>query len=616
MQSIRTRVPVRALAAVAVLATLPACGDESSRSVLEPTDAPRAASSAPAASIRLSQSVLTYPTYSVPVGQRFTVTARVYDAAGVQLTGRTVRFSTSKPAVATVDSNGVVTPLAVGNVSLTGRTIDGVSRSFGFNVVAGATAPVAAPQAADSTATASGAPAAKPAPAPAPSASSVALVVRRFDGGSGAVTVSNGIPLVPGALRPGQEGQVRLVVGAGSAATERPVFVKILGSTHPDGSARAVLVQFPVTLGARDTLVARLDLGTPRPAAMTLATAPAAPSAQPAAAALPRDPAYLVRTELVGQTLTAAQTATLGASFAKYDADFATYAERHWRADSSGFYHNYYDRALAYDAMWVRTGNAVYWKRGIEHARRYRDGYIVANNFKPSPHWAQLEGIEKHFLLTGDEASRTALARAAESLWGQVKVKGLAAWDPRIAARVMHGQLMAWRLNSADGFRPSYGPASWTMRIDSSLAQLVRWQSPSGLYGGGDYWCGGQANYMVGLLNEALVKVHTYYRPDPRAVTLVRRASDYMWNTQWLAASGAFKYVSVTCTGRGTTNPAGDLNGLIVAPYGWLYRQTGDAKYRTQGEAIFAGLVRHAYLTGTKQFNQAYTSSYHYLAWR
>ena len=66
----------------------------------------------------------------------------------------------------------------------------------------------------------------------------------------------------------------------------------------------------------------------------------------------------------------------------------------------------------------------------------------------------------------------------------------------------------------------------------------------------------------------------------------------------------------------GDTGPAGDLNGLMVTPFAWLARVTGEAKYHGQGDAVFAGLVRNAYLPGSKQFNQAYALSYRYLGYR
>ena len=62
--------------------------------------------------------------------------------------------------------------------------------------------------------------------------------------------------------------------------------------------------------------------------------------------------------------------------------------------------------------------------------------------------------------------------------------------------------------------------------------------------------------------------------------------------------------------------PAPDLNLLIAPMYAWLYRQTGETKYRDQGDALFAGGVKKAYLDGGKQFDQNYWWSFDYVRWR
>jgi len=43
---------------------------------------------------------------------------------------------------------------------------------------------------------------------------------------------------------------------------------------------------------------------------------------------------------------------------------------------------------------------------------------------------------------------------------------------------------------------------------------------------------------------------------------------------------------------------------------------SGNSTYKTEADAIFAGGVNQAFLTGYKQFNQNYTSSYRYLFYR
>ena len=89
-----------------------------------------------------------------------------------------------------------------------------------------------------------------------------------------------------------------------------------------------------------------------------------------------------------------------------------------------------------------------------------------------------------------------------------------------------------------------------------------------------------------------------------------------MWRDDWLSASTAFKYVGIDCPGEGGTNPAPDLNNLIVNGFGFIWRTTGDATYRSRADLMVTGAINSGATYYTKQFNQIYTSSYRYLAWR
>ena len=50
------------------------------------------------------------------------------------------------------------------------------------------------------------------------------------------------------------------------------------------------------------------------------------------------------------------------------DANFRTYAEKHWSREGSASAGNYYDRAAIYYVWWARTGNATYLKRAQRQA--------------------------------------------------------------------------------------------------------------------------------------------------------------------------------------------------------------------------------------------------------
>jgi hypothetical protein len=339
----------------------------------------------------------------------------------------------------------------------------------------------------------------------------------------------------------------------------------------------------------------------------------------PVAAALPTDPNYLVGTGIVGRTLTAAQSASLGGAFARYESDFAQWADYHWANNGSAWTENYYDRAMIYYVMWARTGKPVYFHRAAVHAFNYRKGYLEASNYGPAPHWALMEGLQKHYLLTGDESSRYAVANIAENLWGGYMPSykgGAASWDLRIVARAMTLQVYAQEIDGRAVIGAWSQPATYGERITDGVGQLVGWQTAEGSYPQ-DVYCRGQSNFMAGLLNDALVQVYERSAPDPRILTLVRRSADHLWNTQWVPAAQGFQYLNVNCTQEvGSTGAAPDLTQMMVSAYSWLGQRTGDSRYRTIGDQVFAAGIANTYLIGSKQFNEAYTNSWSYTAWR
>jgi hypothetical protein len=436
----------------------------------------------------------------------------------------------------------------------------------------------------------------------------------RWEHGSGDVIVSGGIPLKRGMLFPGQLKFVRVVVDG----ADRSLHVDSLAGRHADGSLRAVLIQFRDSVRSSNWKRAQLLLGEPR-AGSTLAIPDEYDRGLPQASPLPSDANYLVQTELAGPAITASRNAFMGPAFARYEQNFTKFIEHHWKLDGelwSGA--NYYDRALIYFSSWLRTAKPEYFRRGMRIAMNYRTKYLEANQYATSPHWSQVEGLEQHYLLTGDENSRFAVARVAEQMIGYpLADTSRTPWmESRIQARVLQALFTAWRLDAR-------GPKELDLqkRLDNSLVRVLRTQRPDGGIG----WpvtCGATLNYMHGLLNDVLIRIHTHYRADTAIFGFVRRNADYLWGTQWVPPAQAFKYMSARCQKNaqgeavGGPAPAPDLNMLFVTTFGWLYQQTGDVRYRQAGDQIFAGGVKGAYLQGSKQFNEHYTSSLRYVAMR
>ena len=82
------------------------------------------------------------------VGETQVLTATVFDALGGQLLGRTVTWASANPAVATVNSAGVVTAIGVGTTNVT-ATVEGRSATASVQVTAPVASVVVSPRAAN-----------------------------------------------------------------------------------------------------------------------------------------------------------------------------------------------------------------------------------------------------------------------------------------------------------------------------------------------------------------------------------------------------------------------------------------------------------------------------------
>jgi hypothetical protein len=315
---------------------------------------------------------------------------------------------------------------------------------------------------------------------------------------------------------------------------------------------------------------------------------------------------------LVGQVPSVGAVEAMGGAFASYEAKFRTWSETHWTTTGAAWDQaNYYDRAMIYYVWWARTGNAAYLERGHALALNYRRNYLEANNYGSTPHWAMLDGVALHYLLTGDEASRTAVGRVADAFSGEWYWNSLGRTDAemenRMQARILYAMVLANYIKA-----PSREGNDWAVRARDALTRILATQSADGAYRftGPVNQNGKNKPFMVGLLNDAMIRYHTLFERDARILPSIRRAADYMWAQDWDVNAQAFTYLS----GDGAGQP--DLNNLIVSTFGFVYRQTGDASYKTRGDAAFASGVAGAWYNGSKQFNEVYHNSFRYVAMR
>jgi hypothetical protein len=181
--------------------------------------------------------------------------------------------------------------------------------------------------------------------------------------------------------------------------------------------------------------------------------------------------------------------------------------------------------------------------------------------------------------------------------------------DNRMQARVLEAFLYAKKINA-----PSAAGNNWDSLLQSSLDKIL---STQGADGGFHFAASGgyAVPFMVGMLDDALIDYYTTYRTDPRILTAVKKVLDYLWSKTWDERSRSFMYIEGDYAGE-RREPAPDLNNLILNGFGWVYCQTGDTTYRDRGDVVLSGAVKGAWLDGSKQFNQAYTMSYKYAAFR
>jgi hypothetical protein len=264
---------------------------------------------------------------------------------------------------------------------------------------------------------------------------------------------------------------------------------------------------------------------------------------------------------------------------------------------------------------WARTGNSTYLERANALAVNYRQSFLEARGFNVLPYETFVDGVALHYLVTGDQASRTAVGKVADRFATSrfVDVLGNVAGevDNRDQSRVITALIVARQIGA-----PSATGTDFADRARTALSNTLRSQSTDGAYRfQQSNQCGHNKPFMVGLLNDALIRYHTNFEADSRIVPAVKRSLDYIWANDWRSAQQSIVYLGGNC-GSDSPFTAPDLNNLVSSGFGFVYRRTGDATYRTRGDAVFNGAVNGGWPAGSKQFNQQYTSSYRYLALR
>lgn len=263
----------------------------------------------------------------------------------------------------------------------------------------------------------------------------------------------------------------------------------------------------------------------------------------------------------------------------------------------------YYDAASVFYKIADYTGDSSWIACAQSAEAIYRDRYALPASGVVPGYWNFTRGLTEDYLRTGDEISRQAailLSRKAAFASDTTSQQSTA--DAALSREVAYAILSY--LDSED-----LGEAR-----RARLSVLV-----NQAFGHCDQWFVSRTApyvkpFMVALTAQALIAYHDK-TGDSRVVPALSRAADWLWDNTWLPQSQAFRYATAQ-TDSGGMEPAADLNLLIAPFYGWLYKQTGEARFRERGDQIFRGGVVGAYLSNGKQFNQNYRWSFEYLEWR
>lgn len=271
--------------------------------------------------------------------------------------------------------------------------------------------------------------------------------------------------------------------------------------------------------------------------------------------------------------------------------------------------HVYYDAERVYSQIATYTGDST-WSICAEFAEStYRDQYVLPNDGSVPGYWNFTTGLRLDYDLTGDPRSQEAAVLLSQNMFARdgVPLDWTASAD---SSREVAYAIVSYINAEAMGEPKRQRRIDLVNQAYDHMDQwFLRFAWP-GPWQKSPQETARLAPFMVGLTAHTLIRDWEETQ-DPRLIPSLRRAADWMWANAWVALDESMWYESLD---RSAGAP--DLNLLIAPIYGFLHQQTGETKYRDQGDALFAGGVRRAFLGGGKQFNQNYWWSFDYVQWR
>lgn len=428
--------------------------------------------------------------------------------------------------------------------------------------------------------------------------------------------VSNSVPFKPRALT--NSANIRVLDGS----IEVPVAIRILARWPADGSVRALLLQFNAPVAKNYTL----QVGAPRSVA-DRAFVPVTWDLPTRVFTLA--PAYLSASLIFWEQMPLGQS-----GFPAWDqkqlngySRIATVGT----AQCAGNDH-YYDAITSTYQLYARTGNLTHLvaaRRWALHHRRdqiYLSGATVGHPRCPSLNNTRNtfpQGLIQDYFMFGDEQARNVSALIVDNFymthaatWYYKAPNSRGFWTEREAAFALIGIMAHYEAT---------GNQTYLNRVRDRVASLHQMQVDNGrrawvhnLYDHDpsegcatvDY---GSSPWMSGLLLEGIIKYHKLSN-DPIARDSILMAVDDL-RARDLAtgtyAGASFLYLGCPVYHDGVP----DLDNLISHAFGYAYRLTNNAAYRTLGTKLFNTAVQSGWTGSHKHYNQQFRSSGHFPAY-
>lgn len=437
---------------------------------------------------------------------------------------------------------------------------------------------------------------------------SISARVERFDGGSGAVTITNGIAFRPGDLTTAMltAKQLRVFV----SGIEQAIYVEALNGRHPDSSVKVALIQFASSLGSTP-LSAEIRLGEVRG---TTDIVKQTINSAPGALLFPTNPLYISATNLLWHHLTPNSNRPTGTFWDGWEArcrSTSPFTSEGWKPifdfavanppTAIQLWAPTFDPALRpHWEFYAMTGEGFFLWRGIQWVNYFLTDFATPNNWGIGEQFmCGLFDATMHYWMTGNTASRDAPLTAYT-------------FDPRmfnISAAQMadrtytnnHGRIHFNKLMSLVlCHHLNLATVSWEPSASSNAAKarlLVDSAKTQQFADGHNTWpdqFGHQQNWQVFMRDTAIIAYYEWVSQDSDILQHVVDGYNYINNNWWVTTPQR----AWTLEDAAGSTIGAELNGFGLEVAAWLYRRTGTTSYKTRGDEALNGLVNDGFWGG------------------